>query len=462
MSLARHDVGAIADVRALASQVHPVFMLPPLAASWFGAIVAGEFALGVGFIHMTAMFFAVYTAHVKDGYVDYYLRDEDDDHPMTARGCRVALVGSTVGFATCVLVLWGLVDATAALVTLPTWGIAYLHAPQLDTNPVTTTLGYPTGIALAIVGGYYVQAGTFSGTVLGFALVFLVTLAGVKIIDDEQDYEYDRSIGKRTVAVVLGRSSARTLAFGLVTLGMIAVLWGTVEGLFPPSSPLAALVFASIAFVATRAGPTIATMLLVRGAYVFLALLIVAVWFRPLSPAGLPDITVLGPYTYLTTEILFGAIALALLVYADALRDGARTIVALYPVAYLWDWYTLEVGVFDITMRTGYDLFGLPIEEHLFMVVVPALVVGLHETLKTVSGETVADQQDSAAHQSPDSTTNRAVDGGNHGDNDDCEKRSNACDAPNCSADRTERQSSNRDDNQKNDTNDDTAERPRE
>ncbi len=387
MAIARHESGVRADVMALASQVHPVFMLPPLAASWFGAIVAGEFGIAIGFVHMAAMFCAVYTAHVKDGYVDYYLRGEDDDHPMTVRGCRFALVAATAGFVACVLALWLLVDPIAALVTLPTWFIAYLHAPQLDTNPVTTTLGYPTGIALAIVGGYYVQTSSFSSTVVGFALVFLVTLAGVKIIDDEQDFAYDRSIGKQTVAVALGRQRARTLSFSLVALGMIGVLWGTVSGLFPPSSPLAALAFASVAIVASRAGPTVATMLLIRGAYVFLALLVVAVWFHPLSPATLPDITVLGPYTYLATEVFFGAIALALLIYANALRSATVTIVALYPIAYVWDWYTLEVGVFDITMRTGYDLFGIPIEEHIFMIVVPALVIGMHETIKKLSAE---------------------------------------------------------------------------
>ncbi|KDS90475.1 lycopene cyclase [Halorubrum saccharovorum] len=387
MAIARHERGVRADLRALLSQVHPVFMLPPLAASWFGAAVAGEFALSAGAIHMAAIFFAVYTAHVKDGYVDFHRRGEDDDHPMTVHGCRRSLLAAGVGFAACTLALGALVGPGAALVTLPTWVIGYLHAPQLDTNPITTTLGYPTGIALSLLGGFYVQTAAVTGTILGFALVFLVTLAGVKIIDDEQDYAYDRSIDKRTVSVLLGRRRARTLAFSLLMIGLVGVLWGTVAGLFPPSAPAAALAFGSVALVASRANSTIATMLLIRGAYVFLALLLVAVWFRPLSGAALPDITVLGPYTYLATEVVFGAVAVGLLRYAGALRGAARTIAALYPVAYLWDWYTLEVGVFEITLRTGYDLFGIPIEEHLFMVVVPALVLGLHETIRTLSAE---------------------------------------------------------------------------
>ena len=94
------------------------------------------------------------------------------------------------------------------------------------------------------------------------------------------------------------------------------------------------------------------------------------------------DISALfGEYTYLASEVFFGAIALGLLYRADALQRAGLTIAVLYPVAYLWDWYTLTIGVFSIDLRTGWSLLGIPVEEHLFMVVVPALVIGVHETL---------------------------------------------------------------------------------
>jgi len=96
----------------------------------------------------------------------------------------------------------------------------------------------------------------------------------------------------------------------------------------------------------------------------------------------LPDITGLGPYTYIATEVAWGVVAIALLWYADAFRAAARTIVVLYPPAFLWDWYTLSVGVFEIPLRTGVELLGIPIEEHIFMLVVPAMVVGTHESLR--------------------------------------------------------------------------------
>ena len=97
----------------------------------------------------------------------------------------------------------------------------------------------------------------------------------------------------------------------------------------------------------------------------------------------MPDISALfGPYTYLASEVFFGAVALLLLYRTDALRRAGLTIVVLYPIAYFWDWYTLTIGVFSIELRTGWSLLGIPVEEHLFMIVVPALVIGVHETLQ--------------------------------------------------------------------------------
>ncbi|MFC6717983.1 UbiA family prenyltransferase [Natrialbaceae archaeon GCM10025810] len=285
MTFARHNSGLEATVRAYLSQVHPVFMLPPLAASLFGAILARGADPTVAAVHVLAMFSAVYTAHLKDGYVDFHVRGEDDDHPLTGRGCRIGLVGSTATFAICCLLLFVLVDAIAVALTLPTWVIAYHHAPQLDTNPITATTGYPLGIALAILGGFYAQAHTVAPVPAAFAVIFLVLLSGIKVIDDAQDYEYDRSIRKRTVAVTLGPNRARDVAYGLMLVALLAVVSLAAVGIFPPTAVLAALAFAPVALVARRAGPELATMLLIRGSYVFLAVLVASVWFEPLSNA---------------------------------------------------------------------------------------------------------------------------------------------------------------------------------
>ena len=281
--IARHGAGPGAALRAFTSQIHPVFMLPPLAASAFGAVLAVRVDALPFVLHLVAAFAALYTAHVKDGYVDFHLRGEDEDHPMTALGCRTALVGASAVFFACAIALGVVVGPVATLVTLPGWIVGYLHAPQLDLHPVGATAGYPSGVSFALLGGYYVQAEAFSPVVLAFAAIFLVTLSGVKTIDDTKDHDYDRSIGKRTIAVVVGPRGARTLAYGLMAAGMLAVVALALADVFPPSSVAAVAVFAVVAGVAYRGDPALATKLLIRGSYLFLAALVAAVWFRPLG-----------------------------------------------------------------------------------------------------------------------------------------------------------------------------------
>jgi lycopene cyclase domain-containing protein len=342
-----------------------------------------------GLLHAGAIFGAVYTAHVKDGYVDFHRRGEDDDHPLTVPGCRLGLGLGAAVVLVCLGGLWIRSGAVAVALTAPTWALGFFHAPQLDTTPVGATLGYPSGIALAVLGGAAAQTGAVGGLAIAIAGVLFLTLTGVKIVDDAQDLAYDRSIGKHTVAVLVGPATARRTANALFLGAGVLVLWLTVDGLFPPIATIAPLVFGGVVLRARSEGPKRATELLVRGSYLLLALLLAAIWLRPLAGLALPDVGVLGPYTYLATEIVFGGFALALLVRAGggALWRAGRTIALLYPIAYVWDWYSLEVGIFAIQLRTGVAFGGLPIEEHLFAIVVPALVLGVHETLAS-SGST--------------------------------------------------------------------------
>jgi len=282
MSLARHGEGPAAAFEVFRSQIHPVFMLPPVAASAFGAVLAVDFSVPLAVLHMATAFCALYVAHLKDGYVDFHIRGEDDDHPLSARGCRVGLVGASVAFFAGCLALSVLVDPIAALLTLPGWLIGYLHAPQLDLHPVGATAGYPTGIGIALLGGFYVQTTTLTLPVVAYAAVFTTILCGIKTVDDATDYAYDKSIDKRTVAVVLGRQRARRLAHWLMVVGMIAVVLLTALGVFPPTAALAPVAFGAVFVVSRAADEKHATMLLIRGSYVFLAVLVVAAWFQPL------------------------------------------------------------------------------------------------------------------------------------------------------------------------------------
>lgn len=94
-----------------------------------------------------------------------------------------------------------------------------------------------------------------------------------------------------------------------------------------------------------------------------------------------PNITVFGRFTYLVTELMWGTIAFALLRRTNSVRKALKVSLVLYPFAYAWDRYTLEVGVFDIPMRTGIEIAEIPLEEHLFMFIVPSMVVGTAEAI---------------------------------------------------------------------------------
>lgn len=283
MAVARHGSGVTAAGRALASQVHPVFMLPPVATAAFGALLAPSVTALPAGLHLVAIFCAVYTAHVKDGYVDFHVRGEDADHPLTVYGCGVGMVAASLGFVVAVGGLFVTAGVLAAAVTVPTWVIGYLHAPQLDSTTVGATLGYPVGVALALTGGYITQTGGLDVLPLSLALVFLVLLAGVKIVDDAADYDYDVGVGKPTVAVVVGPTRARWIAEGCMATAVVAVVGLAAIEVVPPTSVGAGFLFVVVAGVAHRRGAAVATMLLVRGAYVFLAGLIVALWLHPLS-----------------------------------------------------------------------------------------------------------------------------------------------------------------------------------
>ncbi|MFP4591621.1 MAG: ubiquinone biosynthesis protein UbiA [Halobacteriales archaeon] len=281
MGLARGGRGPSAVARAYLAKVHPVFMLPPVAAAAFGAILAGALDPPAAAVHVGAIFLAVYTAHLRDGYVDFYRRGEDDDTPLSAAGYRLGIAAAAALQVACLLGLYVLVDAWAVALTLPGWLIGYLHAPYLDRHAVTTTAGYPTGIALAVLGGHYVQLRTLSAETVALAVVLLVLLSGVKVVDDLQDLAWDRANRKRTVGVVLGVARAHRLAVGLMVVALAGTLVLAAGGVVHRANALAVGAFAPVLWLAHRRGPRVQTMLLIRGSYLFLAALVAVAWFAP-------------------------------------------------------------------------------------------------------------------------------------------------------------------------------------
>ncbi|MCO8243752.1 MULTISPECIES: UbiA family prenyltransferase [unclassified Haladaptatus] len=226
--------------RGLLSYLHPAFMGPAVGMSLFGGLLAREFAAVPGTVHAFAVGLALYTAHLKDGYVDGHLRGEETP-ALSAITNRQSIWVASTGFAVVLGALWLTVGFVSVLWVVPLWILAMLHAPYLDKNPLGGTVGYPVGIALAIGGGFFVQAHRLPVRIIGVSLVFLVLLSAVKISTDREDYEFDRSIEKRTVPVALGTDTANEISIGVFLLASALVVGLIAVGTFPPLTTIAAV-----------------------------------------------------------------------------------------------------------------------------------------------------------------------------------------------------------------------------
>jgi 1,4-dihydroxy-2-naphthoate polyprenyltransferase len=256
-----------------------VFLLPGAAMSAFGALLAENLAVGTAIVHLVVVSLAVYVAHLKDGYVDYYLRGEDDENLLAPATIRLAIVLATMLFAVCVALLWREGGPLAVAVTVPLLALGYLHAPHLDTNPVTVTIDYPLGIVVATAGGYVSQTGTVRGPVTAVCLVLFALLSAISILIDITDYRADRRVSKRTIPVAIGPERARSVAWLLVLASLLALLFSSTSGVLPRTAAVAGIVPAGTLLVCVGREPTAdrAVALFIRATYVFAGLLFASI-----------------------------------------------------------------------------------------------------------------------------------------------------------------------------------------
>jgi 1,4-dihydroxy-2-naphthoate octaprenyltransferase len=216
-------------------------------------------------------------AHLRDGYVDFYLRGEDDDIPLTEWGIQAAVVATTAVFLGCVALLWLWVGWLAVALTAPLYVLAILHAPYLDRHPLSVTIDYPTGIALTLLGGFVVQAESLTRTIIVVALAHLLVLAGIKVLLDGLDRDADRRIDKRTIPVVLGPARARFASTVLVASAGVTLALGVGAGLLPPVALAVAAVPLGASLIGHRTSLHRATGLVMSATYPFTAGIVVVV-----------------------------------------------------------------------------------------------------------------------------------------------------------------------------------------
>ncbi|QLG29632.1 ubiquinone biosynthesis protein UbiA (plasmid) [Halorarum halophilum] len=262
-------------VRALASQVKPTFMLPAIGMAAFGGLLAPVVSPTTFALHVGGVGLALYVAHLVDEYVDTYVRGEEEP-AASRRVLALGVVLASVGFLALLLALASTAGPLAGLSLLPLWILALLHAPVLDRNTVAVTADYPTGIAVALCGGFLTQTGRLPPLVVALAAVFLVLLSGVKVAVDRLDVAFDRTVDKRTVPVVLGDRRAARAATGILAGAGALVLGFVAVGVLPGFAATAAAFSLGMAVGCVAAGKRRAVRVAILLTYPFAAALFLA------------------------------------------------------------------------------------------------------------------------------------------------------------------------------------------
>ncbi|WP_254274444.1 ubiquinone biosynthesis protein UbiA [Haloarcula marina] len=261
-------------VVGLAAHVRPVFMLPVLATSVCGALLAPSLSAGLAAQHAAAVGGALFVAHLRDGLVDGHRRGEEVPRlsEATYRWATAAAIAVTLGFASLLAATSGLLAAASVLALLV---LALLHAPYLDTHPVPVTLDYPVGIGLTLVGGFAAQTGVVTTGVVAVAANVALLLAGIKVGIDRLDADFDRTVGKRTLPVILGSDGATRVAVGWFTLTALVVLGLVIGGVVTRVAAVAVAAALGCAGVTVVAAPRWAVRVQMALSYVFVGSLFV-------------------------------------------------------------------------------------------------------------------------------------------------------------------------------------------
>lgn len=259
-------------IRALATQVKPSFMAPAVGTGLFGALLAPSVSPAALALHLVCVASALYVAHLRDEYVDAHVRGEDDPSvPKSLLG--PAIVVTCFAFLAACTTLGAVAGPVAAALTLPPWFLGLLHAPYLDTRTVGGSLDYPVAVGLVLAGGYVAQTGRLPAWLAWVVAAFVVLLVGANVSLDRADRAFDRTVGKRTVPVVVGDAVAARVAAGLVALSGVVLLGGVASGTLPTLAGVAATFPFAAAVLCVRAPPRRAVRVQMVATYPFAAVL---------------------------------------------------------------------------------------------------------------------------------------------------------------------------------------------
>lgn len=107
-------------------------------------------------------------------------------------------------------------------------GVAYTAGPfPLGYNGLGDLFVFIFFGLVAVLGTYYVQAGALTAPALWAAIPMGALITNIIVVNNVRDADSDREVGKRTLAVLLGRRGARIeyLLLAVVAYAVPVILW---------------------------------------------------------------------------------------------------------------------------------------------------------------------------------------------------------------------------------------------
>jgi 1,4-dihydroxy-2-naphthoate octaprenyltransferase len=257
---------------AMRPKFFPASVLPVLAGSAWGFMVAGRFDLSVFILALLATVCVHASANVLNDVGDDSggtdRRNEDRIYPYTG-GSRFIQTGimTASGMARLGISLIG-VAAIAGLVLLlikgamVLWfGIAgLLLAVLYSLGPIrlaSTGLGeLSVGIAfgvLPVTGAAWLQSGALGLDVFLFSIPVSVWVTAILLINEVPDIAADGATGKRTLPVRVGLGGTSVIYLLLHATGVAALAWLAVRGGFPAWTVIVPGLLLVLAWQAARA-----------------------------------------------------------------------------------------------------------------------------------------------------------------------------------------------------------------
>ena len=249
----------------------PASVLPVLAGSAWGFMVAGHFDLPVFLLALLATVCVHFGANVindvgdESGGTDR--QNEDRIYPYTG-GSRFIQAGimSASAMARLGISLF-LVAAAAGLLLIISKGVMVLWfglagvllAVLYSLGPIRLAsigLGELTvGIAfgLPVVGAAWLQSGIINLDVVLFAVPVAAWVTAILLINEVPDMNADGATGKGTLPVRLGLGGTSVLYLLLHITAAITTVWLTVRGGLPLLAPIVPVALMALAWTASQA-----------------------------------------------------------------------------------------------------------------------------------------------------------------------------------------------------------------